>query len=185
MRLKRYKTPISKPQQFANVSLSYGQSSDVLFLDSLGAVLADSDLDKLRVNKLENHLSRPEIAQARNLPYGVTDRFSSTLDQRFVFVTRSLPKSSNGVKYIRLARSLRSDYSKVKVPQDQLLDVYVNTIKKSLARTGVSLSNKQLDSFSSSFTSTAKANNKLIRMNPQLKNYRLYIKEINKSLDRQ
>lgn len=168
-----------------NVSLSYGQSSDtrVTLLDSLGTVLADSDLDKLRVNKLENHLSRPEIAQARNLPYGVTDRFSSTLDQRFVFVTRSLPKSSNGVKYIRLARSLRSDYSKVKVPQDQLLDVYVKTIKKSLARTGVSLSNKQLDSFSSSFTSTAKANNKLIRMNPQLKNYRLYIKEINKSLD--
>ncbi len=168
-----------------NVSFSYGQSSDtrVTLLDSLGGVLADSDLDKLRVSKLDNHLSRPEIAQARQLPYGVTDRYSSTLDQRFVYVTRCLPKSSNEIKYIRLAKSLRSDYSKVKVPQDQLLDTYYKTIKKSLVRSGLSLSNKQLESFSSKFFATAKSNNNLVRMNPQLKNYRLYIKEINKSLD--
>ena len=168
-----------------NVSFSYGQSSDirVTLLDSLGAVLADSDLDKLRINKLENHMSRPEVAQSKQLPYGVTDRYSNTLDQRFVYVTRRLPKASNGVKYIRLARSLRSDYSRVKVPQDQLLDVYYKTIKKSLARSGIILSNKQLESFSSKFFAISKANNNLVRMNPQLKNYRLYIQEINKSLD--
>ncbi len=175
----------SNNKDLQNSSFSYAQSSDtrITLLDSLGSVLAESDLDELRTGRLENHIFRPEIAQSKKLPYGVTDRFSETIGQRFVYVARCLQTDLSGIKYVRLAKSIRSDYSKVNVPEDQLFDIYLRTIKKSLARSNISLSNSQLESFSSKFSSIAKSNNNLVRMNPQLKNYRLYLEEINKSFD--
>ena len=164
---------------------SYAQSADVrvTLIDSKGVVRADSDMDLLRVSQMDNHINRLEVAQSNTLPYGTAFRYSNTLQRRFVYVTRRLPKVLQEVQYVRLARSLRADYSQVHMAEDELLDLYVSLIEKSFGRAEVNFSEKQRKDFSNSFQLEARKRNRKVRMNSKLKHYRLYIEEINQGLD--
>ena len=84
---------------------------------------------------------------------------------------------------MRLARSLRADYSQVHMADDELLDLYVSLIEKSFGRAEVNFSEKQRKDFSNSFQLEARKRNRKVRMNSKLKHYRLYIEEINQGLD--
>jgi signal transduction histidine kinase len=69
-----------------------------------GAVIAESDTDK---TKMENHSNRVEIMEAMQNPYGMTIRYSKTLKSDFVYVAKKISKPDGSV-YFRLSMSLRS-----------------------------------------------------------------------------
>lgn len=59
-----------------------------------GRVLADSGVEPSRLDALENHLDRPEIAEARSAGTGVETRFSATLGERLVYAAARLRNGS-------------------------------------------------------------------------------------------
>jgi two-component system phosphate regulon sensor histidine kinase PhoR len=75
----------------------------VTFINPSGRVISDSQAD---ADKMDNHLNRPEIEQARTVGYGKASRFSVTLQQSMLYI--ALPVKENQVTkgYIRLARPL-------------------------------------------------------------------------------
>jgi antitoxin component YwqK of YwqJK toxin-antitoxin module len=163
----------------------YAQSADIriTLIDQDGVVLADSELERDRVAQLENHGSRPEVAQSNTIPYGVISRFSNTLQQKFVYISHRLAEPVKGIQYVRLARSLRSDYSRIRMDGDEIMDMYVSLIEKSLGRSGVNLSANQDRNFKDHFKSMSSKRNHEIKMDHKLEQYRLYIEEINQAFD--
>ena len=75
----------------------------VTLVDSSGLVISDS---QAHAEKMDYHLNRPEIEQARTVGYGKATRFSVTLQQSMLYI--ALPVKENEVikGYIRLARPL-------------------------------------------------------------------------------
>lgn len=59
-----------------------------------GKVVADSAVEPSRLDALENHLDRPEIAEARSAGTGVETRFSATLGERLVYAAVRLRNGS-------------------------------------------------------------------------------------------
>ncbi len=70
----------------------------ITIVDLLGNVIAESRYDK---NKMENHLYRPEIRQALQKGWGVSERYSVTLHTNFLYVAKR-----SGDRFIRLAYPL-------------------------------------------------------------------------------
>jgi two-component system phosphate regulon sensor histidine kinase PhoR len=68
-----------------------------------GRVLSDSDVAAAEVPRMENHASRPEIAEAGESGRGQAMRFSDTLDRNFVYLARRIPASGPLVGFVRLA----------------------------------------------------------------------------------
>jgi two-component system, OmpR family, phosphate regulon sensor histidine kinase PhoR len=58
----------------------------VTFVAPDGAVIGDSELDAEQLRQVENHGSRPEIAQARRDGVGVATRYSATLGTDMLYV---------------------------------------------------------------------------------------------------
>ena len=179
-----YLTTVSTGGLHSSVA-SYAQSADVriTLIDANGVVLTDSDLDLLQLSKMDNHINRLEVAQSNTLPYGTVSRFSNTLQQKFVYVARRLPETMQEARYVRLARSLRADYSRVHMEEDELLNLYVSLIEKSFGRAGVNFTDEKRKDFSNSFQMVVRKRNAKVQMNHKLKYYRLYIEEINQALD--
>ena len=77
----------------------------VTLIDPSGSVLSDSGGD---VKKMDNHLDRPEVEQARKEGKGKATRFSTTLQENELYV--ALPVRENGEirGYVRLARPLET-----------------------------------------------------------------------------
>lgn len=75
----------------------------VTLVDASGRVTADSDADK---TKMDNHLDRPEIQQARSEGSGKAARFSSTIRESMLYVALARKDNGQVTGYIRLARSL-------------------------------------------------------------------------------
>ncbi len=65
-----------------------------------GRVIAESRFDKSR---MENHLYRPEIQQAKRQGWGSSVRYSKTLHQNFLYVARRLHDG----RFLRLAKPLQ------------------------------------------------------------------------------
>jgi two-component system phosphate regulon sensor histidine kinase PhoR len=88
----------------------------VTLVDPSGRVISDSQAD---AEKMDYHLNRPEIEQARTVGYGKATRFSVTLQQSMLYI--ALPVKDNEVikGYIRLARPL----TEVSASLDQLYHV--------------------------------------------------------------
>lgn len=59
-----------------------------------GEVLGDSNLDAEGVRKVENHRERPEVVEALSQGLGTSIRYSSTVEQRMIYV--ALPFHRNG-----------------------------------------------------------------------------------------
>ena len=166
-------------------SETYAQSADIriTLIDKNGIVLADSELDRGRVKEMENHASRPEVAQSNTLPYGIMSRFSNTLQQKFIYVAHRLSEPINSIEYVRLARSIRADYSRVRMSGDKVMDLYISLIENSINRSGLTLSARQNQDFTDHFKSLVSKRNRKTKMDHKLEQYRLYIEEINQAFD--
>ena len=163
---------------------SYAQTADfrVTLINDSGVVVADSDVNRARVNSLPNHSARPEVAQSNILPYGISNRFSQTVQERLVYVSHRLKQPIGEVRYVRLARSVRSDYSKIRVQEKDLLEIYSKIILKSFNRSNIDLDSLTIDEFSQRFYFYSEKNNNKARMDFIVEYYRLYFEEIDYAL---
>jgi two-component system phosphate regulon sensor histidine kinase PhoR len=75
----------------------------ITLIDAKGMVLADSDRD---VSKMDNHLNRPEIQEARVKGEGRATRFSRTPGVDMFYIALPVKDGSEINGYIRLARPL-------------------------------------------------------------------------------
>jgi two-component system phosphate regulon sensor histidine kinase PhoR len=85
-------------KQIARIS-----SSRVTLVDAQGKVFADSEKD---IAKMENHLNRPELQEARLRGKGKSIRFSSTIGIDMLYVAVTIKEGSEIKGYVRLARPL-------------------------------------------------------------------------------
>jgi two-component system phosphate regulon sensor histidine kinase PhoR len=74
----------------------------VTLVDPSGRVIADSEAD---AKKMDNHLNRPEIEQARMGGQGKATRFSVTLQESMLYVALPIQEKNEMKGYIRLAHS--------------------------------------------------------------------------------
>ena len=74
----------------------------VTLIDENGVVVAESNADK---RTMENHLGRIEVMQAMSEPYGITIRYSKTVQTDFIYVAKKIKKSGHTV-YFRLSMGL-------------------------------------------------------------------------------
>jgi two-component system phosphate regulon sensor histidine kinase PhoR len=70
-----------------------------------GTVIADSEVAPDRIERVENHGTRPEIVAARKDAIGFGARQSATVREPFVYVARRVGDAANPAGYIRLAAS--------------------------------------------------------------------------------
>jgi two-component system phosphate regulon sensor histidine kinase PhoR len=75
----------------------------VTLVDPSGRVIADSEADP---KKMDNHLNRPEIEQARAGGQGKATRFSVTLQESMLYVALPIQEKNEMKGYIRLAYTL-------------------------------------------------------------------------------
>lgn len=71
----------------------------ITIIDQNGTVLAETNFDK---DKMENHLHRIEVMQAKSDTFGSSIRLSATLHERFLYVA----KYTASKKYIRVSQNL-------------------------------------------------------------------------------
>jgi two-component system phosphate regulon sensor histidine kinase PhoR len=76
----------------------------VTVVDASGIVLADSEEN---IYKMDNHLYRPEIQEARLKGQGSAIRYSQTLRMDMMYVALPLKEKGNIVGYVRLSKPLR------------------------------------------------------------------------------
>jgi two-component system phosphate regulon sensor histidine kinase PhoR len=72
-----------------------------------GTVIGDSELDASAVRAVENHAARPEIMAALSVGRGASTRFSSTLQQRMMYVAVPFEQGGRVVGVTRVAEPLR------------------------------------------------------------------------------
>ena len=75
----------------------------VTLIDATGRVTADSEFDN---REMDDHLTRPEIQEARLKGMGKSVRYSLTLKKDMIYVAIPLEEGSRTIGYIRLARPL-------------------------------------------------------------------------------
>jgi two-component system phosphate regulon sensor histidine kinase PhoR len=83
--------------------LAAGAQARITVIDASGKVLADSSWQD---QKMDNHLNRPEVQEARLKDIGTATRFSNTLQQNMLYVAAAIREGGQIRGYIRLARSL-------------------------------------------------------------------------------
>jgi two-component system phosphate regulon sensor histidine kinase PhoR len=93
----------------------------VTLIDPYGGVMADSEA---HAKKMENHLNRPEIEQARIEGQGKATRFSVTLQENMLYVAVAMKEKNELKGYIRLAHPL----GKVRESLDHLYQVLYLTM---------------------------------------------------------
>ena len=79
----------------------------ITVVDINGRVVADSDVPHNDITSLDNHASRPEIAEAQTRPIGISVRFSATLGHNLIYLARqqTLPGIGPGIVRISLPYS--------------------------------------------------------------------------------
>lgn len=75
----------------------------VTLIGPSGGVIADSQADG---KKMDNHLDRPEIQQAKKEGQGKATRFSVTLQESMLYVAYPIKENAEIKGYVRLARPL-------------------------------------------------------------------------------
>ncbi|MDO9390223.1 MAG: ATP-binding protein [bacterium] len=75
----------------------------VTIIDSLGRVLGDSDEDAAGLKAMDNHLGRPEIAQARQKGRGHTVRYSRSLKLEMIYFAVPIMRKNALWGYCRIA----------------------------------------------------------------------------------
>ena len=75
----------------------------VTLIDPSGGVITDSQSDGKR---MDNHLNRPEIQQAKKEGQGKSTRFSVTLKENMLYIALPIKENSEIKGYVRLSRPL-------------------------------------------------------------------------------
>ena len=91
-------------------------------IDGEGNVIAESHKDK---TKMDNHLYRDEIIQAKNEPYGYKIRTSKTLGTELLYVAKKVDFQTKNTLYIRVAKELKSITNHIYVLGMKVLSVLV------------------------------------------------------------
>ena len=89
----------------------------ITIVDDKGNVVAETNYDKL---KMENHLKRVEILQAKESTYGSSIRESATLHHQFLYVAKYI-KYKDTYRYIRVAQNLN-------VLEEEFYSIYIKII---------------------------------------------------------
>ncbi len=113
-------TEVATDQDFFNAqklqlkasNYSDATNSRITFIDSNGAVIADSDLDFDDLNTLDNHLSRPEVVQASKDGVGWSRRFSETLQTDMLYFA------------IRIGDLQESNFVRISAPYNYFSSVF-------------------------------------------------------------
>lgn len=106
----------------ARVRLAARQSGTrITLIAADGRVLADSDVESLRLPTLENHKSRPEIVAAEREGTGFAERRSATVVEPLLYVARKIGQAGDTKGYLRLAIR-QSELDAAEAPFRQTLD---------------------------------------------------------------
>jgi signal transduction histidine kinase len=73
-----------------------------------GTVIGESSLPMDQLLQMDNHLSRPELVDAKDENEGYASRYSNTLKTEFIYFVKQVDQNQFGFKYIRIAQSLKS-----------------------------------------------------------------------------
>ncbi len=84
-------------------SLSEMSDARITLIDAEGIVLADSEEE---ASRMDNHLNRPEIQEARVKNTGMSVRFSKTLGMETLYVAVPVEEEDSIKGYIRMSRPL-------------------------------------------------------------------------------
>lgn len=75
----------------------------ITLIGPAGQVLGESDSDP---EDMDNHGERPEISQARQGPFGLSIRFSTTVQQEMMYVALGVREEPGGVAFVRVGLPL-------------------------------------------------------------------------------
>ncbi|MEX0941813.1 MAG: ATP-binding protein [Pseudomonadales bacterium] len=93
--------------------------SRITLIDSRGIVLADNRDDP---NLMDNHSARPEVAEARRLGEGASERFSETINQNMLYVAVRVDADERVLGFVRVAFPLKVvEEARVEVRNQTLL----------------------------------------------------------------
>ncbi len=84
-------------------------------IEADGTVIADSEVPPDRLERVENHASRPEVLAARHGLVGFGARTSATVHDPFVYVARRVGEEASPIGYVRLAMS-QNDLDALEAP---------------------------------------------------------------------
>jgi two-component system phosphate regulon sensor histidine kinase PhoR len=89
-------------------------------IEADGTVIADSEVPPERIERVENHGSRPEVLAARRDVVGFGARTSATVLEPFVYVARRVGEEASPIGYVRLAVN-QNDLDALEAPFRQTL----------------------------------------------------------------
>jgi two-component system, OmpR family, phosphate regulon sensor histidine kinase PhoR len=119
---------LSSPQKISNQleQVAKISNSRVTLIDAYGKVFADSEKD---IAKLENHLNRPELQEARLRGTGKSVRFSDSIGIDMLYIAVTIKDGAKTAGYVRLARPLHDVQNMIdKVYQYILLSLFIVAI---------------------------------------------------------
>ncbi|MCG8538683.1 MAG: cell wall metabolism sensor histidine kinase WalK [Clostridia bacterium] len=93
---------------FSSLAKKYASEVNVrvTFIDRQGFVIGDSKVEESEIEKIENHLSRPEIQKAMKGEIGISERLSSTVKIDYLYVAIPMKKDGGIYGVTRLAYPL-------------------------------------------------------------------------------
>ena len=100
----------SEKDTFQKMTEEYSIASKlrVTLIATDGTVIGESSLPIHQLSQMDNHLSRPEIIDAKDEEEGYASRYSNTLKTEFIYFAKQVDQNQFGFKYIRVAQSLKS-----------------------------------------------------------------------------
>ncbi|BBD09937.1 sensor histidine kinase [Desulfovibrio ferrophilus] len=97
----------------------------ITYLTKGGRVIADSHVSYAQVVDLDNHANRPEITQAEQEHYGISQRYSATLDKNLIYAATRI-EGLAGIKegFLRLSVPYASISTRLERLQNNILLVF-------------------------------------------------------------
>ena len=100
----------SEKDTFQKMAEEYSIASKlrVTLIAADGTVIGESSLPMDQLLQMDNHLSRPEVVDAKDENEAYASRYSNTLKTDFIYFVKQVDQNQFGFKYIRIAQSLKS-----------------------------------------------------------------------------
>lgn len=89
-------------KQFVDESSAHS-GCRVTIIDTLGNVLADSEVSNDQLTRVENHLMRPEVQESLKKPFGFQIRHSATIGADLFYISRQIFLNNKPTGFLRLA----------------------------------------------------------------------------------
>ncbi|RAP38918.1 PAS domain-containing sensor histidine kinase [Candidatus Marinamargulisbacteria bacterium SCGC AAA071-K20] len=106
--IEKQVTPYFKSQDFNKLTLLISEQGKEIttrftIVDAKGNVLSDSDENP---EKMDNHASRPEIAQALSDKWGMATRYSRTLQTKMLYIAKPIKQNNQVIGVVRSSISI-------------------------------------------------------------------------------